>query len=191
MGARGILFLVVGPSGVGKDSLIDGARCLLADDPSFDFPKRYITRSKDAGGEPHRAVTVEEFEQLKADGALMLSWEAHGHHYGIPIEAEKALAAGCSVVINVSRQIIEEARRRWPPVRILLVSAPRTVLAARLAARGRETSDEIERRLDRIDAYSIAGDDVRDVVNEERLDQVIGRFVALLQDELRTIVTSA
>ncbi|MEM9442245.1 MAG: phosphonate metabolism protein/1,5-bisphosphokinase (PRPP-forming) PhnN [Pseudomonadota bacterium] len=191
MRGRGVLFLVVGPSGVGKDSLIDGAKRLLANDVSYYFPKRYITRSQDAGGEQHRSVTPKEFKTLRADGSLMMSWEAHKHHYGIPAAAEEALAAGRSVVVNVSRQVIEETRRRWPPVRILLVTAPRDVLAARLTARGRETDDDIQRRLDRIDAYRISGGDVREVVNADRLDRAVDRFVALLEHELRMTVKPA
>lgn len=185
---RGVLFLVVGPSGVGKDSLIDGARHWLADDLSYHFPKRVITRSEAAGGEDHQAASVAEFERLEADGAFMLSWGAHGHRYGIPMSAAGALAQGRSVVANVSRQIIGLARRQWAPVRIVVVSAPREVLAERLAARGRETADVIQSRLDRADAYRIEGDDVRSLVNADRLDRAIDRFVALLEHELRTTI---
>lgn len=187
---RGILFLVAGPSGVGKDSLIDGARHWLADDVSYHFPRRVITRSESAVGEDHRAVTAEEFGRLDAEGAFMLSWEAHGHHYGIPASAEQALTKGRAVIVNVSRQIIDLARRRWPPVRLILVSAPRAVLAERLAARGRESAEAISDRLDRADAYRIEGDDVRELVNADRLDRAIDRFVALLEHEVRTVVTA-
>jgi len=186
---RGILFLVVGPSGVGKDSLIDGARHWLADDLSFFFPKRIITRSHDAGGEDHQAMTQEEFLHHEAAGGFMLSWAAHGHHYAVPKTTEQALAKGRSVIINVSRQIIDGARRRWPPIRVIQVSAPRDVLAHRLTTRGRETADAIQSRLDRADAYVIEGDDVRELVNADRLDRAIDRFVALLEHELRTNVT--
>lgn len=185
---RGVLFLVVGASGVGKDSLIDGARRLLSDDVSYSFPKREITRSADAGGEDHRSVTDLEFDRLEAAGAFMLSWRAHGHRYGVPIAAQSVLSAGRSVVVNVSRQVIDEARLRWPPVRVLSITAPRDVLAARLAARGRETAEEIERRLERAEAYRIGGEDVREVVNEGRLDRTLDRFVALLEHELRHAV---
>lgn len=186
---RGVLFLVVGASGAGKDSLIEGARGLLADDVSYLFPKRYVTRPQDAGGEAHHAVTVEAFERLEAGGAFMLSWRAHGHRYGIPVDAEKAVAAGRSVIVNVSRQVIDEARRRWPPVRILLISASPDVLAARLAERGRESAEAIGHRLERADAYKIAGADVREIVNDGPLDRTIDRFVALLEHELRYAVT--
>ena len=180
---RGILFLVVGPSGVGKDSLIDGARHSLADDPAFHFPKRLITRSANAGGEGHQALTAAAFELLETAGGFMLSWQAHGHRYGIPKTAEQALANGRSVIINVSRQVIDEARRCWSPLRVLQISAPRNVLAARLAARGREQADDIRRRLERASSYAISGDDVREVVNDDELERVIDRFVALLKKE--------
>ncbi|MEM8948168.1 MAG: phosphonate metabolism protein/1,5-bisphosphokinase (PRPP-forming) PhnN [Pseudomonadota bacterium] len=180
---RGMLFLVVGPSGVGKDSLIDGARRRLARDPAYHFPKRSITRPANAGGEDHEALTKAAFERLEADGAFMLSWEAHGHHYGIPKTAEQALADGRSVIVNVSRQVIDQARRCWTPLRVLQVSAPRDVLAARLAARGREDADDIQRRLERASAYVINGDDVREVINADALEVVIDRFAALLEKE--------
>ncbi|MEZ5932489.1 MAG: phosphonate metabolism protein/1,5-bisphosphokinase (PRPP-forming) PhnN [Alphaproteobacteria bacterium] len=189
-GQRGILFLVAGPSGVGKDSLIDGARHWLADDYSFHFPRRVITRSEQAVGEDHQGVTTAEFDRLEADGAFMLSWQAHGHHYGIPTSAERALANGRAVIVNVSRQIIDLARRRWQPVRVILVSAPREVLAERLAMRGRESEEAIQRRLDRADSYEIDGADVLRLVNAGRLDRAIDCFVALLEHELRTTVTS-
>ncbi len=188
MGKRGVLFLVVGASGVGKDSLIDGAHRLLEDDVSYCFPRRWITRPADAGGERHRAVSAAEFDRFETEGAFMLSWRAHGHRYGIPIAAEQALAKGRAVVVNVSRQVIEEARRRFSPVRVILVTAPRAVVAERLAARGRERTGDIERRLDRADAYDVAGEDVRELVNADRLDRAVDRLVALLEHELRTAI---
>lgn len=180
----GVLFLVVGPSGVGKDSLINGARRFLEEDVSFWFPKRYITRAADAGGEMHQAVTSEEFQRLSREGAFMLSWSAHGHDYGIPIAVNEALIRGRSVVVNVSRQVIDEARRQWPLVRVMQITAPRETLRERLIGRGRESADEIEMRLDRMDAYRIVGDDVREMVNADQLERSIDRFVAMLEHEV-------
>lgn len=190
MTRHGVLFLVVGPSGVGKDSLIDGARQFLDQDNGFWFPKRFITRQADAGGEVHQTMTPEEFDRLSLDGAFMLSWRAHGHGYGIPIAAREALARGRSVVVNVSRQVIDEARRQWSPVRVMLITAPRDVLRERLIKRGRETPDDIERRLDRMDAYHVTGDDVREVVNADQLERATNRFVAMLEHEVMSSIAN-
>ena len=57
----GTFFLIVGPSGVGKDTLLDGARERLLGNRWFLFPQRIITRSADAGGEDHIPATSEDF----------------------------------------------------------------------------------------------------------------------------------
>lgn len=57
---RGRLVLVVGPSGAGKDTLIDYARSRLEADPDFHFARRVITRPPSVG-EDHESVDVEEF----------------------------------------------------------------------------------------------------------------------------------
>ena len=186
----GVLFLVVGASGVGKDSLIDGARKFLEQDVSFWFPKRYITRRGDAGGEAHHPITAEEFERLTKEGAFMLNWSAHGHRYGIPVAAREALSRGRSVIANVSRQVIDEARRQWTPTRVMLITAPRDTLRERLTKRGRETAEEIEKRLDRVDAYRVEGDDVREVVNANQLDRAVDRFVAMLEHEVLSSISA-
>ena len=78
MSTMGKLFLVVGRSGVGKDSILDGARKILKDDPEFVFTRRTVTRDQDAGGEVIDAVTPERFAELDAAGGFFSRWQAHG-----------------------------------------------------------------------------------------------------------------
>jgi len=172
---RGTLFLVVGPSGAGKDSLIAGARKQLS--TGFLFPRRAITRPEGSAGEDHIAVDRAAFERRERDGAFALSWRAHGHCYGIPVEIETALAAGTNVVVNVSREVVDAARTRLAPVRVIEVTAPPDVLRARLRARGRESQGEIAERLQQ--PKQVRADAV--VVNDGALETAVGAFVAALR----------
>jgi phosphonate metabolism protein PhnN/1,5-bisphosphokinase (PRPP-forming) len=181
MTVRGTLILIVGPSGVGKDSLIAGAAERFRDDPRIVFARRLITRREAGGGENHRAVSPTEFAAWRDAGRLMLHWRAHGLNYGLPQELAAALEQGRSVVANVSRAIVAEARHRFPPVAVVAVSASPEALAARLANRGRENAAEIGSRLMRAGAWS---SDQADLIidNNGPLDAAIGRFIALLRE---------
>jgi ribose 1,5-bisphosphokinase len=181
MTLRGALILVVGPSGVGKDSIIAGAAEHLRDDPRIVFARRLITRPVAAGGENHRAVSPAEFAQWRDAGRLMLHWQAHGFDYGLPQELAAALEQGRSVVANVSRAVVAEARRRFPPVAVIAVSASTQTLAARLANRGRENAADMDSRLRRAGALSPDQADFT-IDNDGPLDMAIDRFIAVLRE---------
>jgi thymidine phosphorylase len=181
--SSGTLFLVVGPSGAGKDTLMDGARAALAGDDTVVFARRAITRPADAGGESHEAVTDDEFDARHKAGGFLLDWQAHGLKYGVPADYADDLAAGRNVIANVSRAVIAEAISRFPKVVVLEVTASPEILADRLAGRGRETADEIAARLAR-DAANIPADAVKTtVVNDGTPEDGIAAFVAALNGE--------
>jgi ribose 1,5-bisphosphokinase len=177
----GVLILVVGPSGAGKDTLIGGAAEALRDDPRFVFPRRIITRPQDAGGEPHIAQSPEAFAEAEKAGAFALSWRAHDLAYGIPGSIRADLRAGRHVVVNVSRSVIDQARQRFPGVQVIAVSVPREVLAQRLTARGREDAADIARRLERAQGFRLEGSDIHALGNDGPLEQGNARMVALLR----------
>jgi ribose 1,5-bisphosphokinase len=179
MTGRGTLFLVVGPSGVGKDSIIAGAAECLRGNRRIVFARRVITRPATAGGEDHIALSPTEFAERRDGGRLMLHWHAHGLDYGLPRELAAALAAGSSVVANVSRTVVDEARDHLAPVSVVAVSASSETLAARLAGRGRESAADIASRLRRASAVPANADFVID--NDGSLDEAIRRFVAVLR----------
>lgn len=144
-----MLVLIVGPSGAGKDTLLNGARVALAGNIRFRFVRRMITRAVGtAGAEDHDTITEQVFTALQTAGGFALSWRAHGLHYGIPADINLDLAEGRIVVANVSRTIVAEAADRFP-IHVIAVTAPADTLARRLAARGREDAVDVARRLAR------------------------------------------
>tara|TARA_R110002073_G_scaffold225072_5_gene385829 strand:- start:3222 stop:3785 length:564 start_codon:yes stop_codon:yes gene_type:complete len=178
----GTLVLVVGPSGVGKDSLIEGARSAFAGAVDVIFPRREITRSADAGGEDHVEVTESQFHARRELGGYLLSWGAHGLWYGIPAEVSDELRRGSAVVVNASRSVIEDARSRFSNLSIVSVNVDDETLRVRLAARGRETEEQAARRLERARAFRVEGPDVIDFPNDGPLEAAIGRFTRILRD---------
>ncbi|MBP6013286.1 MAG: phosphonate metabolism protein/1,5-bisphosphokinase (PRPP-forming) PhnN [Alphaproteobacteria bacterium] len=173
--ARGTLFLIVGPSGSGKDTLIDGVRQTLA--KTHLFPRRAITRPRDAGSEDHVAKTPAEFEACEQTGNFALSWRAHGLAYGVPAAIETDLARGKHVVVNGSRGIVEEARAKFAPLKVIEVTAPASTLRQRLLARGREQATEIDERVAR--QSSVRADVV--VVNDGTVEQGVAALLAALR----------
>jgi phosphonate metabolism protein PhnN/1,5-bisphosphokinase (PRPP-forming) len=173
-----MLVPVVGPSGAGKDTLMEAARARLAGDSRFLFARRCITRPAEAGGEDHEAMTREAFEAARDRGDFMLWWEAHGLLYGVPRAYGEAAERGQVVVANLSRSVLREAASRFP-LRALLITAPAEVLARRLAARGRESAEDIAGRLAR-EAQVPAGLPVETVHNDASVEEGVARVLAAL-----------
>jgi phosphonate metabolism protein PhnN/1,5-bisphosphokinase (PRPP-forming) len=180
---RGTLILVVGPSGVGKDSIIAGAAKILRSEPRIVFAPRLITRPCQPGAEQHIALSPAEFAEVRGAGRLMLHWHAHGFDYGLPGELAAVLDIGASVVANVSRGVIAEARERLAPVLAVAIAASPDVLAARLTARGREDEAAIDMRLRRADAWPADQADLT-ITNDGPLASAVERFVGVLRAQI-------
>lgn len=182
MSGLGALILVVGPSGVGKDTLVDGAKAIVTPSQRFFFPARTITRPSDAGGEDHIATTKAEFQARESSGDFLLSWRAHGLCYGINADTtDAARRHGQAVVANVSRGVLDCARNRLQPVRIISVTASADAIRTRLQARGREDAADIEARIARATAYDVSGGDVIPVLNDGSPEDGIARMVEALE----------
>jgi ribose 1,5-bisphosphokinase len=172
--------LVVGPSGAGKDTLLNAARSHFEGDDTIVFAQRFITR-EDQLGERHEAVSKAEFARREDEGGFFLSWRAHGLDYGIAAEMLETLAAGKCIVLNVSRRIIGEARRKWPRTHVIQVTARPEVLRQRLLGRGRETADGIGRRLERAGEFHVPGAEwLSELDNSGDLASGAARFTALI-----------
>jgi ribose 1,5-bisphosphokinase len=170
-----MIFAVVGPSGAGKDLLLRGA---LAARPDLRLVRRVITRPADAGSEDHEPASEEEFLARVAQGEFALFWHAHGLSYGLP---KRAFEGSGDVIFNGSRAILSDAVRVFPGLRVIVVTAPDDILAARLAARGRESLDDIRSRLARASFTLPEGIESRTVVNDSTPGEGIARFLLALQ----------
>lgn len=153
----GSLVLVVGPSGVGKDTLIGGARQALDNDKRFTFVRRIVTRKADAALEDHDSLPLEDFRKMEEAGRFALSWDAHDLRYALPLSVDTDLALGRVVVANVSRHVVAEAREKYPTCSVILITAEISRRAERLTRRGRESPEQITPRLARESAPVPAG----------------------------------
>lgn len=178
----GRLVLVVGPSGAGKDSVLNGARERFRGDLSVVFPRRFVTRLSNAAAEDHVSLTEMEFAIAVADDAFALWWRAHGNFYGIGCSIEGDLASGAVVAVNCSREAVGEAVSRFGNVMVVEITAPADVLVSRIVARGRETPEEALRRVSRQVADYPQGITLVRIMNDGPLEQAIDRFCAVLKN---------
>lgn len=172
---------VVGPSGVGKDSVM---AALAARDPGLRLIRRVITRSEEAGGEPFTGVSQQTFDAMRAVGGFALSWQAHGLSYGIPMPSDAERAGARALLVNLSRGVLLRAQEVFRPFTVLSLTARPEVLAARLAARGREDAAGQAQRLGRADMALPEG--LRRVItidNSGPLDDTVEAVLTHLQRE--------
>jgi len=178
---KGALVLVVGPSGSGKDTLIGLARKQLAQDTRFVFPRRVITRVAHIDAEDHDTLTPEDFETAQRAGHFALHWGAHGLFYGLTKESLSPVMNGSTAVINVSRSVIANAEALNVRVTVLSVKCRPTLLAQRIAKRGRESADDILLRLKREAPINVTTARLIEIINETDPHDVIADVVEAIR----------
>ena len=172
----GHLILVVGPSGAGKDTLLDHVREAARGDASIMVARRIVTRAATAA-EDHDTLSAAAFDQAAAAGAFAIWWGAHGNKYAIPRGVEDAIRAGRTVLCNVSRAVVAPQRIRYARVTAVLVTAPEDVLQQRLAARGRSSDGDVARRVARAGEVEVQPDVV--IVNVGERGEAGARLLAI------------
>ena len=168
------IYMVGGPSGAGKDTLLLAARAELRkrdDGGGVAFVKRKITRAADKCTDLETPVTEAAMDAGQAKGEHAFYWEAHDTKYAIPKrDLDAALAAGKRAVLNVSRGVVADCVARYESSRcevyFLNVSASASVLTQRLLKRGREPPEEVEKRVARAKLAEPQGAHVIHILNE-------------------------
>lgn len=175
---QGRVIAVVGPSGVGKDSVMQGLAEVM---PKLHVVRRVITRAPDLGGEDYDAVSAQEFQNLVRDGAFAVHWGAHGLFYGIPQTVRYQLNKGTDCLVNFSRKALQAGADAFPNFVVLHITAEPETLATRLASRGRESEEDIARRLAEASKPIPGNLEVITLSNDGPLNLTVSRAVALLQ----------
>jgi ribose 1,5-bisphosphokinase len=173
----------MGPSGVGKDSLLNGLRqdmAGMAKVPPLHLAQRTITRSHHQSNENHEAIDEISFQSLLQNNAFALNWFANGLHYGIRHSQLAPMSEGAWVMVNGSRAYLAEAKRRFPGLTVLHITAPIEILRTRLLARGRENEQDIEERLSRLQSLVTDPQDLS-ISNGGSLTESLAMLKNLLQ----------
>ena len=151
IGAAGAMIVIIsGPSGVGKDTIIRLLKQLPAN-PGRHFVVTYKTRRPrhgEADGVDYHFVDTAEFERLHGAGRLLEAAQVHGHWSGTPRDqVEAALVAGHDAVLKIDVQGADAIKHIVPEALRIFVAPPSDEdREARLAGRGTETAEELDRR---------------------------------------------
>ena len=186
-GAPGALLVIIsGPSGVGKDTIIDALRARPGA-KDYHYVVTCTTRAPRPGevdGLAYHFVSVGQFLAMRDAGELLEATEVHGRWYGTPrAEVADALAAGHDVILKIDVQGAQTVKERVSDALLVFVVPPSLeALFQRLKARATESADELEVR-QRNAAIELARQDDYDyvVVNDTgqvqrtaaRIDEII------------------
>ena len=148
-GERPLLVVLSGPSGVGKDAVLERMKRLGS---PYHFAVTATTRPMRRGereGEPYHFVARAEFERMIADGELLEWAEVYGNLYGVPrAQVERAQSEGRDVLVKVDVQGAKTIRSLAPDALLVFLAPPSMdELARRLTSRGTEAEDSQRRRL--------------------------------------------
>jgi len=151
----GRLFFFVGPSGAGKDSLLQWVQQRLPQEQAPVLARRTVTRPDGSGHghESSESVDVATFWNLAAAGHFAMQWQANDLCYGVQRGIEADLKAGRDVLVNGSREYVPQLQQLYPQAQVIWVDAEPVLLQERLTARGRESGAALLRRISRASQF--------------------------------------
>jgi len=176
----GTLFLVVGNSGSGKDSIIKAVlESYPSDLKSIRLTQRYITRPP-SENEDNISISPEVFREMSRKGKFALEWHIYGLDYGVPIEIDSWLKKGHPVLVNVSRTIVKKACETYRNLKIIFIEVPFEITLKRLKARARESGKRLEERIERAKKNQKFSDADFIVDNSSELENAVNQFLNYL-----------
>jgi guanylate kinase len=180
------VFVITGPSGVGKGTLIER---LLERVPQLELSVSATTReprSGEADGRDYHFLTPEEFERRVETGDFLEHATYSGNRYGtLREEVESRLAEGRSVVLEIEVQGARQVRDAMPEaVQIFIAPPDPAALRERLQARGTDSPEAIEQRLRTAEIELDAKEEFPHVIVNDDLQNAASQLEKLVRDEL-------
>lgn len=186
---RGVLFVVSGPSGVGKSTLL---RAAMARIPGLTFSVSATTRSPRPGevdGVDYHYLSADDFERRVEAGAFLEHAHVYDRRYGtLEAPTDAALASGRSVILDIDVQGAASVRARRADAVFLFVLPPSVeALEARLRARATESAEVVARRMAQVHQQLRGCVDADYVVVNDDLDAAHAGFQGVLLAELSRV----
>lgn len=180
------VFVITGPSGVGKGTLIRG---LMAHLPQLELSVSATTRPPRPGerdGVEYHFMTPEQFERHVAAGEFVEHADYAGRRYGtLRSELEQRTQRGIPVVLEIEVQGARQIRQTMPQATQVFIAPPSLpALHNRLVGRGTDDTEEVERRLRVAEQELQAQSEFGHVVVNDRLDDALERLVEIVTSEL-------
>ncbi|HXA53904.1 MAG TPA: guanylate kinase [Solirubrobacteraceae bacterium] len=176
------VFVITGPSGVGKGTLIRG---LMERLPRLELSVSATTRPARPGerdGVDYHFLTPEEFERRVRAGEFVEHADYAGRRYGtLRGELEERVRAGVPVVLEIEVQGARQVRAAWPEALQVFIAPPSLeALHTRLVGRGADGPEEVERRLRVAEQELRAQSEFAHVVVNDRLDEALEELAAIV-----------
>jgi guanylate kinase len=182
------VFVITGPSGVGKGTLIRG---LLERLPQLQLSVSATTRPPRPGerdGVDYHFLGPEEFDRAVVENEFVEHATYSGHRYGtLRSELDRHLAAGAPVVLEIEVQGARQVRRAMPEAEAVFIAPPsRDALRARLLERGTDAPEQVDARLRTAQQELQAQPEFEHVVVNDRLEEATEKLVEIVSDVLRS-----
>jgi guanylate kinase len=183
LGSTPKVFVITGPSGVGKGTLIRG---LLERVPELELSVSATTRAPRPGeedGVDYHFLTPEQFETRVKAGDFVEHANYSGNRYGtLRSDLERRLASGAGVVLEIEVQGARQVRSAMPEAVAVFIAPPsRAALRARLVGRGTDSAEQVDERLRTAERELEAQPEFAHVVVNDRLEQATDELVEIVR----------
>lgn len=183
---QGVLFVVTGPSGVGKSTLVKRAMGRI---PGLFFSVSATTRARRTGesdGVDYHFLTGERFSELLDQGAFLEHATVYDRSYGTLREpVQRALDDGQSILLDIDMVGALNVRRHMPQAVLVFLAPPSlSVLEARLRGRGTDSEAIIAGRMAQVAAQTVGCDSFDYIVVNDNIEAAHATFEGVLLAEM-------